>query len=248
MKLPVVFSACVLFGLSHLASASPAFTESARLLLQAMNRSQAECLHGLGEASCERSREVSHQLTAAGWTDEEAGLRQLVDFCSARAFIYQDATADRQAGTRREDAKIPRPMAPRLQVPSEIQSRIYDQVYTRHEFQSLKPSKVFDAVMATCGFGSTFGAGDHVSVAKSIWGEDEINRWLAGEAPDKDARRGTVGVATAESLRRRCHADGYERGPSRNSSVKRRRREAFICGPPSVLPTTSIAGGVPASR
>lgn len=41
--------------------------------------------------------------------------------------------------------------------------------------------------MATCGFGSTFGAGDHVSVAKSIWGEDEINRWLAGEAPDKDA-------------------------------------------------------------
>lgn len=80
-------------------------------------------------------------------------------------------------------------MAEHLQVPSEILVPIYGQVYTRHEFRSLAPSKVMNAVQTTCTMGSSYGAGYYVSVAKSIWGEAKINTWLTEEAPSENPRR-----------------------------------------------------------
>ncbi|WP_162876666.1 hypothetical protein [Achromobacter dolens] len=186
MKLRIFFSICLAFALPDFAlAAHPALDRATQQLLQAINRGMVECLGRGNQTDCEEARRFEDQLDELGEQRKNDADSQYVMFCIARQFVYEEAAIARKAGVPLAEAEaVPtRPVG--APVPQEIRARIYDQVYGHRAFRNVTPQLVMDAVGTACLLGPSYTVTDSIARAKDAFGDEEVERWIAGEAPNR---------------------------------------------------------------
>ncbi|CUI29366.1 hypothetical protein [Achromobacter xylosoxidans] len=186
MKLRIIFSICLAFASPDFAHAAhPALDRATQQLLQAINRGMLDCLGRGNQAGCEEAQQLEDQLDKLWVLGKNDAQSQYALFCITRQFVYEEAAIARQTGIPIAEAKaVPaRPIG--APVSQEIRARIYDQVYGHREFHNVTPQLVMDAVSTACLLGPAYAVMDSIAMAKDAFGDEEVERWIAGEVPNR---------------------------------------------------------------